>query len=281
MPAFQANRLTGSRVFIAALIVFAFLLFIVSFTSEPVQAYERLSESVKQGLRGSGGSAATVPNTVFHPSKSAAEGRGIFVDLGANIGDSVRVFLKEPGTSWTYEFPKPFHLQYNDFECFLFEANPLFNKQLEETKELFAKKPKPVKVTIFPGTLVATEDGFRDMMIDTWSKEHNFWGSSMYGWNEGDEKKMQSLPAKNFAKFLIDNFAVEDYVVVKMDIEGAEYEVLPHLWNTGAYKLIDVLLVEWHPHHPAWPKAKQDPALSIAREFVKEGMYVPEYDSPA
>lgn len=57
---------------------------------------------------------------------------------------------------------------------------------------------------------------------------------------------MTRLPSVNFSKFLLQNFKEEDYVVVKMDIEGAEYEVIPHLVETGAYKLVDVLMVEWH-----------------------------------
>lgn len=85
----------------------------------------------------------------------------VFIDLGANKGDSLRVFLREPGAKWSQEFPKPFFVEYSDFHCYLFEANPVFTKALEETKEIYANKPKPVKIEIFPGTIVGTEDGYR------------------------------------------------------------------------------------------------------------------------
>jgi hypothetical protein len=35
-------------------------------------------------------------------------------------------------------------------------------------------------------------------------------------------------------------------VVLKMDVEGAEHVLLPHLHTTDADKLLDLILVEWH-----------------------------------
>ena len=37
-----------------------------------------------------------------------------------------------------------------------------------------------------------------------------------------------------------------DFVVCKMDIEGAEYEILEQLFNTGAINLISRLFIEFH-----------------------------------
>jgi len=50
-------------------------------------------------------------------------------------------------------------------------------------------------------------------------------------------------------KFLIDNFKPEDLVMFKMDIEGAEYDVLPELLkDAGAMTIVKSLFVEWHPN---------------------------------
>ncbi len=38
--------------------------------------------------------------------------------------------------------------------------------------------------------------------------------------------------------------------VLKMDVEGAEYVLFPHLRKTGADGLLDLILVEWH-HGPS------------------------------
>lgn len=36
-------------------------------------------------------------------------------------------------------------------------------------------------------------------------------------------------------------------VVLKMDVEGAEYALLEHLIKTGMIKRVGLLLIEWHP----------------------------------
>ena len=39
-------------------------------------------------------------------------------------------------------------------------------------------------------------------------------------------------------------------VLLKLDCEGAEYSLLPHLEHSGALCAVDQLLVEWHPMRP-------------------------------
>ena len=79
--------------------------------------------------------------------------RFVFIDLGANRADTLRVFLKEKNTKFHYDFPKPKRKEYKDAEIFLFEANPLFNSDLVMAKEIF----NDVKITIFPSTMVYIE----------------------------------------------------------------------------------------------------------------------------
>jgi hypothetical protein len=54
------------------------------------------------------------------------------------------------------------------------------------------------------------------------------------------------VPALNFSDFLLRNFRAEDTVIMRVDIEGAEYEVLKSLIVTGAARLVDYIDVEWH-----------------------------------
>jgi FkbM family methyltransferase len=56
----------------------------------------------------------------------------------------------------------------------------------------------------------------------------------------------QDVPSINFSDFLARNFRPEDTVIVRCDIEGAEYEVLKSLIVAGTARLIDYLDVEWH-----------------------------------
>lgn len=55
------------------------------------------------------------------------------------------------------------------------------------------------------------------------------------------------VPVADFVSMLVDNFKEEDYVVVKMDIEGGEFEVLNRLIKERKSDIIDVLALECHP----------------------------------
>ena len=71
----------------------------------------------------------------------------------------------------------------------------------------------------------------------------------------------------------------KDFVVVKMDIEGAEYTILPHLLKTSAWLNIDYLLVEWHEH--LTPKENQIAAKEAVESMKTLGVKMPIYDSYA
>jgi hypothetical protein len=54
----------------------------------------------------------------------------------------------------------------------------------------------------------------------------------------------QQVPCFDLARWILGLPAVE--IVLKMDVEGAEYVLLPHLIEHGAMERISRLLVEWH-----------------------------------
>lgn len=55
----------------------------------------------------------------------------------------------------------------------------------------------------------------------------------------------------DFAEVLMRNFsAPDDFVVVKMDVEGGEWPLLRHLEKTGALAHIDEMMLECHPPPP-------------------------------
>lgn len=61
-----------------------------------------------------------------------------------------------------------------------------------------------------------------------------------------DKDKPVEVSCIDFAAWLYDNTRATDQVIVKMNIEGAEYELLPHLIDTGAINRLDTLIVQWH-----------------------------------
>ena len=96
--------------------------------------------------------------------------------------------------------------------------------------------------------------------------EPRSWGKNYKGGTTTLESKRQLndsylepklAPALDFAKWLSDNVKSGTFVFVKMDIEGAEYDVIEHLIKTGAIDLISVIAVEWHAHKFAEPLRSQ------------------------
>lgn len=57
------------------------------------------------------------------------------------------------------------------------------------------------------------------------------------------------VPCISLSRWMLDNTREDDEVILKMDIEAAEYEVIPSLLNTGLFKRIRTAYIEWH-HRP-------------------------------
>ena len=47
-------------------------------------------------------------------------------------------------------------------------------------------------------------------------------------------------------RFILEHFSEKDTLVLKLDVEGAEYEILPHIIGGGAIRLVSKLYIEWH-----------------------------------
>lgn len=58
--------------------------------------------------------------------------------------------------------------------------------------------------------------------------------------------KAWSVRSVDVVRWLSESFSVDDFVIAKMDVEGAENDIVPALLATNAARLIDVLLWECH-----------------------------------
>jgi len=52
----------------------------------------------------------------------------------------------------------------------------------------------------------------------------------------------------DFSDYLIKKFNKDDFIVLKSDIEGKEYDLFEHLLETGAIEYINKIYCEWHVH---------------------------------
>eukprot|EP01103_Thecamoeba_quadrilineata_P018348 TRINITY_DN693_c0_g1_i2.p1 TRINITY_DN693_c0_g1~~TRINITY_DN693_c0_g1_i2.p1 ORF type:complete len:120 (+),score=21.40 TRINITY_DN693_c0_g1_i2:585-944(+) len=60
------------------------------------------------------------------------------------------------------------------------------------------------------------------------------------------DDEYESVPSIDISSWIQENLNPDDYIVVKMDIECAEYRVLVHLFETGIIGYIDKIYVEFH-----------------------------------
>jgi len=94
---------------------------------------------------------------------------------------------------------------------------------------------------------------------ETWGK--NYKGGTTIVANKRAMGKSYDMPktapAINFSAWLQKEFTSDDFLFVKMDIEGGEYDVIESLMDSKAIDLISVLAVEWHAEKFAEPQASR------------------------
>lgn len=177
----------------------------------------------------------------------------IYFDLGANNGDSVYNFFNEQLT-----YPKllpPNLVNMVDWTVYAFEANPLFDDDLQRMKTKIeagfgANKKSPAKervVKLYKSTAVWVHDGHIEFYLDTINERNNFYGSSLKRAHPDvrDGKQKVNVSCVDLVR-LLRELSVDDFVVVKMDVEGAEYDLLTHLIVNDALRYIDLMTVEYH-----------------------------------
>lgn len=157
-----------------------------------------------------------------------------YFDLGANRGDTVYKFLQNQVINET-------QLKDVQWNIYAFEPNPRFTSDLIAMKENVSKTHK---VNLYNDTAAWTHDGYVSFYLELISNFSE--GSSLLKEHPFVSKdKNLTVRCVDVAK-LIKQYDKEDFVVVKIDIEGAEYDLLLHFIKENVMPLIDYLIVEFH-----------------------------------
>jgi FkbM family methyltransferase len=85
------------------------------------------------------------------------------------------------------------------------------------------------------------------------------------------EKRRVEVPSIDFAAWLRDNTRPDDFVVLKLDVEGAEYPIIDHLLKGDAAGRIDILFIEFHN---AWVNIPKERDESLLRQLRARGIRV-------
>jgi len=166
--------------------------------------------------------------------------RKFYLDLGARSYKTSIAWFKN-------NYP-----HFDKFKTIAFEADPIFHKEYLKYREItyypLAVWIRNETVTFRAGMAHITNE----KVCDDEEVDDCFQSSALLKHDttlkKGKSTRQQyfTTQAFDFSEYLFRNFKVTDFIVVKMDIEGAEFEVVRHLINTGAVGLIDELFLEGH-----------------------------------
>lgn len=166
----------------------------------------------------------------------------IFIDLGCYDGDTIRQFY-----NWW-----PFS---NIYKVYGFDPNPspYIGKGWQDIKEKFPD----VK---FVDKAAWTSYGYIPYRLD---QSQNPWGSTAVGDKRLDGAKEIQVASVDFSDTLkrLQLLSQAGEVLIKMDIEGAEFEVLEKMIRDETIKLVSHLWVEWHD-------SKMTPEYTVRKEKI-------------
>jgi len=78
-------------------------------------------------------------------------------------------------------------------------------------------------------------------------------GSSLHKVNanyfKGEELYCVDAQCIDLSQWIINNFDKEDYIILKLDTEGSEYDILSKMIEDGSIEYVNELLGEWHQVH--------------------------------
>ena len=167
--------------------------------------------------------------------------KGLFIDCGSNLGQGFTFFEQY--------FPLKI------FDYILVEPNPFCEEEL--IKKINQKKQE-VSINLITKSASSSEgttkffglvEGNRGKVTEAASilKDH---ASSWYTHSEEDAITVETF---SLADVIRNKASFYKIIVVKMDIEGAEYDVLDDLVKKGVHKKIATIFTEFHSQYMTEP----------------------------
>jgi len=143
----------------------------------------------------------------------------IFIDLGYNLGQSTDFFYKLIPDS-------------SEYAIYAFEPDPRNSSKFDYSLPINYYKQAAwiydgvIKFYLGDLSFASTVNSTKTTRIKT--------------------DNYTEVECVDISNFIINNFNKQDYIILKVDIEGAEYELLEHLIKTKAIEYVDDLFVEFH-----------------------------------
>lgn len=147
--------------------------------------------------------------------------RNVYVDCGTWTGDSVLEFKKH----------------YNDYDIYAFECHPKHEDELLKLSKqhdfTFINKAVWVNNNVIP-FYIGTKDRTAASTLHKSKKK------------KIDRHNPIFVECIDFSEWIMKNFDKKQNIFCKMNIEGAEYNILEKMLNDGTLEYINKLFVSWH-----------------------------------
>src|SRR5688500_7589880 len=140
--------------------------------------------------------------------------RLVFIDAGAHFGESYTAFRK------TNLYSR------HSWDIIAIEANP----------KLIPRLPKAPRLQIM-NKAVWTEDGKLEFLMESDTSGANTLYHTRYP--EGFALTKVPVESFDFSKWVGQEFSLEDYVILSLDVEGAEFPVLTKMLQDGTLNRLD------------------------------------------
>jgi len=138
-----------------------------------------------------------------------------FLDCGAWTGCSVKLAKKLwPGC-----------------ECFSFEPDPRNFHELSKQDTIIIKKA------------VWYKDSTTKLYLGL-SQSNSLFREKRSG--EVNPNNFITVETIDLSKWILDNLKINDYIVLKLNVEGAEYDILEKMHKDGILHWIDEFFIQWH-----------------------------------
>jgi hypothetical protein len=167
----------------------------------------------------------------------------LYLDLGANRGNTIQLFLLDPAFTLAAANNKDdFRFPYNptDFRVVGVEAmRSTHGAALEALQRRY-----PAQVEIIWAAVGAEGGGTLRIYRDEGASAEGEWGA---GIQPRFSKNYEDVPTLDASSWLADNACACDFVVVKCNIEGSEFALLDKMIAQRTLELVDVVHMYFHP----------------------------------